>query len=160
VRPLAEHPNRDRRESIYHARLLREGWTLKQQQADRKHTHRNTTGWHNSALQVYDKYVFHENRSFVLRMQLNEVREQPQGDWCAVDHEILDENDNSLLKLPYTSWADWDSSVDLLFAEKGKLFRLSWNSQDPFNKANAKELVDFSSLQFEAKEAPDWAKGW
>jgi hypothetical protein len=160
VLPFAEHPHQDMSEPIYHARLLREGWMLKQQEANRKYTHRNTAGWHNSALQVYHKCISHENRCFVLRMQLNEVREQPQGDWCAVDHEIFDEKDNSLLKLPRTSWADWDSNVDLLFAEQGKLFRLPWNTHEPFNKANAKELADFSSLKFEAKEAPDWAKRW
>ena len=160
VLPFPEHPHQDAGEPIYHARLLRDGWSLKPQQVNRKYTHRNTTGWNNSALQVYEKHVSHKNRSFILRMQLNEVSEEPQGDWCAVDHEIFDDKYNSLLKLPNTSWADWDSDVDLLFAEHGKLFRLPWKSHNPFNRADAQELADFSALQFEAKEAPDWAKGW
>jgi hypothetical protein len=89
---------------------------------------------------------------------LNAIEER-QGDWHALDHEVLDTQRNPLFALAGTSWADWDSNGDLLFGEGSKLFRLR-SKAIRSGRAAAKELADFSGLTFSEKKAPPCATRW
>lgn len=57
-------------------------------------------------------------------------------------------------------WADWDKNGDLLFADRGKLFRLNHLHVEAGDQVHAKQLIDFVPYQFEAIESPDEAKQW
>jgi len=80
------------------------------------------------------------------------------GRWYLLDYEVLNEDGETVLKLPRTDWADWDENGDLLFSQRGKLFRLAGSQARKGDSDAARELADFSALRFEAKEAPKRAK--
>jgi hypothetical protein len=94
-----------------------------------------------------------------LQMQLRGVAEK-EGSWYTLDYELLNANEESRLKLPRIDWADWDSNGDLLFSEKGKLFRLPWSNRREVGCEAAEQIADFSALTFTAKEAPKKALSW
>ena len=158
VRPLGEHSAKGGDNPVYHTRLIRDGWVLKQQGTYSEYQLKGPMRWECPVPLIYEKTISREKKVLALQMQLRGVGER-QGDGYVLDHEVLDEQGNSLLKLPRTSWADWSNDA-LLFAEKGSLFRLPWSRHDPFNRKHARELANFGNLRFEAKAAPRCATRW
>ncbi len=87
-----------------------------------------------------------------LRMIVRGVREL-NGPWYVTDHEV--DTSAGTLSLPDTSWADWDTNGDLLYARDGGLFRFALGKQK-----TARQLIDLSPLRFEQRVAPAWAQRW
>lgn len=93
------------------------------------------------------------------------VRKYGQGR-AGAEHSgarVITSNEDVLRILDEPDFADWDSSGDLLLSWSGKLFRVPMKqvctpSDNP--RGGAREIADFSTLTFEPKEAPEWARDW
>jgi hypothetical protein len=108
---------------------------------------------------IYEKRITRKRNGYFLQMQFRGIGER-QGDHYVIDHEILNEKGDSLLKLARTSWADWDNDGDLLYAKGGRLFRLSWKKSEDFSSRSAKELIDLTERKFKPVVAPAKARKW
>jgi hypothetical protein len=95
-----------------------------------------------------------------LRMQIEGLQEK-DGTWYLISYQVEGAGGGNRLDLGRADWADWSSRGDLLFARDGKLFRVPMKSRKAFDpETPARQLVDLSSLKFEAREAPPEAKSW
>lgn len=159
VHPLGDDPGRGEDNPIYHMRLLRDGWVLKQVGKRSDYNRHGSIKWRFTEPQIYDKCVARRKLTCRLQMKLRGIFER-SGPKYLLDYEVLDENGEALLKLPRTDWADWDENGDLLFAQRGKLFRLAGSRVRSGDRDAARELADFSNLSFAAREAPKSAKQW
>ncbi len=158
VHPLGHRPGRGEDYPIYHARLVRDGWTLKQ---PGKHTDYDGDApikWRFIEPEIYEKCVARRKATCSLRMILRGIGER-SGPWYLLDY-VLDESGHCRLTLPRTDWADWDENGDLLFSDRGKLFRLAWSKARAGDREAARELADFGDLRFAAKEASKRARQW
>jgi len=139
-------------DGVYHARLLRDGWTLRQKGELGKHRTKSDRSWRFEPVRLYERTMLHKKVMRIIQMQMRAIA--GEGSWYKVDHALLDKNHELLLALPGTSWAEWDSNGDLLFADGGKLFRLPWGNRGEVGRDDAKEIADFSVLTFAPKEPP------
>ena len=152
VRSLGYSLGMNEFDGIHHARLLRDGWTLRQKGELREHRTGGRLGWRFEPERLYEKAMSRKRAMRLIEMRLRGIA--GEGTWYKVDHALLDKNHELLLGLPGTSWADWDSNGDLLFANGGKLFRLPWSNHNELGRDAAKEIADFSALTFAPKEPP------
>ncbi len=158
VRELGPNAGRGEDDPIYHTRLLRDGWELKQFGTSGDYHHKGPIAWEFIEPRIYEKRITRKNQKYLLQMRILGIGERG-GNWYVIDHAILCEKGETLLTLPRTSWADWDSKGNLLYAEYGKLFRLSWKN-DQLDATSAKELADFSDLKFQAIISPPKFREW
>lgn len=159
VHPLGAGAGRGEDAPIYRERLERDGWTLTQKGKCKDYDGDAPVKWRFLEPQIHEKCVMRRKAACRLQMILRGLGER-SGLWYLLDYEILDENGESRLKLPHTDWADWDENGDLLFSQRGKLFRLAWSKARSGDGEAARELADFSGLRFAAKEAPKKARQW
>ena len=159
VHPFGDRPGSGEDHPIYHVRLLRDGWTLKQKGKHTDYDGEAPIAWRFIEPQIYEKCVMRRKATCCLRMMLRGIGER-SGPWYLLDYDVLDEGGECRLKLSRTDWADWDENGDLLFSQRGKLFRLAWSDARSGDREAARELADFSNLRFGAKEAPKRAKQW
>jgi hypothetical protein len=152
VRSLGDGIGVNEYDGIHHARLLRDGWTLRQKGELKKYRTERDLKWRFEPVRLYEKTMPRKKVTRIIQLQLRGI--SGEGTWYKVDHALLDHHHESLLALPGTSWADWDSNGDLLFAEGGKLFRLPWSNRNELGRDAAKEIADFSALTFAPKEPP------
>jgi len=158
VRSLGYSIGMNEYDGNHHARLLRGGWTLRQKGELREQRTARRLKWRFDPVRLYEKTMSRKKSTRIIQMQLRGI--SGEGTWYKVDHALLDEKHELLLKLPDTSWADWDSNGDLLFADGGKLFRLPWSNHGEVERGTAKEIADFSALAFAPKEPPKKALNW
>jgi hypothetical protein len=159
VRPLGCSVGSEEYDSIYHVRLLRDGWILKQKGEQQEHRTTKALSWRFAPARIYEKAISRKKGTHLLQMQLHGVADN-KPNWYALDHEVFSGEGESLLKLPRIGWADWDDNGDLLFADGGKLFRLPWSNRDEYRRDAAEELADFSDLTFTPNEPPKRALSW
>jgi hypothetical protein len=159
VHPLGSGAGGGEDAPIYHERLVRDGWTLTQKEKHSDYNGNARIKWRFIEPQVYEKSVSRHRATCRLQMILRGIGER-SGPWYLLDYEVLGEDGQCRLKLPRTDWADWDVNGDLLFSQRGKLFRLAWSKARLGNREAAQELADFSDLSFAAKETPKRAKQW
>ena len=143
---------------VYHARLIRDGWTMISEGIASK------PDWNAQVAFTYDTPMIFEKTTKAghrLRMLTRGVI-QKNGAWYWIDYEVLARNGDLLASLPRTEWADWHDG-DLLFSQAGKLFRWSKGKIKAGLEANPNGpslLADFSDLTFEPRIAPAWASSW
>ncbi len=159
LRALGEHAGRGEDNPIYHMRLVRDGWTLKQKGAFTEQRSRSGLVWKADPAVIYQIAQQKRGTAHNLQMQIRAVG-NTQDSWYSIDYEVFSKDGASLLKLPQTSWADWDWNGDLLFADKGCLYRLRINKNGAVERSQAKRLADFSKLSFTEKIAPAKAQKW
>jgi hypothetical protein len=159
VRSFGEYAGYGEDYPIYHARLLRDGWILKCEGEVTHHWRNAPFRYEYRVPMIYEKRITRKRNSYFLQMQFRGIGER-QGDHYVIDHEILNEKGDSLLKLARTSWADWDNDGDLLYAKGGRLFRLSWKKSEDFSSRSAKELIDLTERKFKPVVAPAKARKW
>lgn len=143
---------------IHAAQLTRDGWEMVQAGSATLDWNADIT-WKYDTPRIYQKPMPH-NQKYLLQAQTRGVDEK-QKSWYLIDHEIMCADGTSILKLPRTSWADWDSDGDLLYADAGKLFRLSAANiklGDP--ASDAKELANFEGQRFTEMPPPPEALKW
>ena len=110
VRPLGYSIGLDEYDSIYHARLLRDGWTLRQKGEQQKRRTARRLSWLFAPARIYEKKIFRKKGAHLLQMQLRGIAEK-EPHWYTLDHEVFSERGESLFKLPRIGWADWDSTA-------------------------------------------------
>lgn len=159
VLPLGDRPGSGEDDPIHHLRLLRDGWARKQKGVQSEQSTKSGLSSRSEPPRIYEKRMSRKKATQFLQMQLRGIGEK-QGRWYLLDYELFNEQGSSLLKLFRTGWADWDTNGDLLFADGGKLFRLPWSTHHERGRHAAKELADFTSLTFTAKEPPKKALSW
>jgi hypothetical protein len=159
VLPLGAHAGRGEDFPIYHMRLLRDGWVMKQEGTHSDYQQKGPMSWTFSEARIYEKRMLKGRRACTLQMQLHGIGER-EGDWYVLDYEVLTGEGETFLKLPRMNWADWDRNGDLLYSERGRLFRLDWGKLCDGGRQSAKELADFSDLTFAQKTAPATATKW
>lgn len=159
VHPLGDHAGGGEDDPIYHLRLVRDGWNLVQAGKHSGYQRDSSPRWRFSEPQIYEKRFTRGKSTQSLRMLLHGISERGGG-WYVLEYEVLNSRGELLLRLPRIDWADWDSNGDLLFAERGKLFRLAWSKDHEDGREAARELADFTSLTFAAKETPQKARVW
>lgn len=159
VRPFGERSGGGDDDPIYHARLLRDGWTVNQMGRQSDYQSDGPIRWHFIEPRIYEKPASRQKNTLRLQMKVRAIGER-QGPWYVLDYEVLTEAGETLLELPHTDWADWDGNGGLLFTQRGKLFRLPWSGLRAGDRDSAVELQDFNRLKFTAKEAPKKAEQW
>lgn len=158
TRPLGEYSGRGEDDPLYHTRLLRDGWVLKDQGECQKPDWKAKVTWVYTRPQIYQKAC----GEHLLQMQTKGVHQQ-DGPWYLIDYAFLTKEGEALFTLPDTDWADWDGDGNLLFARAGKLFRLNKKNFARFKTKGdeaLKEIADLNHLKFEAKAAPAKATVW
>lgn len=133
---------------IFPERLARDGWALKQE-------------W------------IVENRGYPLMFQTHqaEVREKRNNrgtqsiqltrSMSGLDYEehfaFRDNDQAEWTPLRTATWADWDHTGRIVFAEQGKLYSGQFSVT---GQMHARELIDLNPLKPATVVAPDWAKSW
>jgi hypothetical protein len=134
-------------EPIFEDRMVRDGWTLTQAatwHADRKAWRRANPP------EIWTKPHPRRPRTWLLQMRTVAKLER-QGPPLTTEYAVVDKAGAILTDLGRTDWADWQSSGDLLYARKGKIFRDRMQSPHDI-VATARPLVDLSMLRFEPRE--------
>jgi len=165
VRPLNIDSGSGEDNPICHIRINRDGWKLIQEGSlSEKNSGKRIWVTYDPPA-IYSKKYCHKaeknSKGFDLMMIIKGLHERG-GDWYIVEYELVDEQNNEKIKLGRMDWADWDKNGDLLFSEKGKMFRLKpdFESHNFYSKNNAIDLADFNSNRFEEKLPPKEALKW
>jgi hypothetical protein len=112
-------------------------------------------GWIAEQPEVWEKT--HPTSPLVLRQELHGVARRNQS-WYDLRYVVIrSESHDVLLSLGPLDWAEWDINGDLLYAQKGCLYRAKACDQEI---ANPVLLADFNSLTFEAIAPPEEARRW
>ncbi|HEY2368119.1 MAG TPA: hypothetical protein VGH87_17090 [Polyangiaceae bacterium] len=147
---------------IWHERLLRDGWILKQ-----------WGGWSARSLDGVETDIAGERTKVwakidppiiyrrvldhaAIEMRVHGLHET-NGPWYALEHDVFDARGNTILSLGRADWADFDRGGDLLFAKSGRIYRAKRhkNALD-----EPRELFDLRALHPVQRTSPPWAKQW
>lgn len=71
------------------------------------------------------------------------------------EYRVLSNDGEEIFNLGKTDWADWDHNGDLLFSQKGCIYRAKSE-----NLCNPKQLIDLTSSQFSPVSAPEEFRNW
>ena len=156
IKLFGQYPGRGEDDPLWHTRLLRDGWAL-QQEGKSKQNLKGEIWITFDPPTIYRKVSRVKGQSLTLDMRLQGIKKKNDS-WYVVDYEVYDDARSSVLELPKTEWADWDSNGDLLYSAGGKLLRakrLGGAQLQP-----GKELTDFSPLRFRPFKAPPDALQW
>lgn len=150
---------------LHDHRLTRDGWTCQSDGQSGRYGETKGYAWVLSAPEIYARPQpggAPGSKAIVLRRLLNAIG-QRDGPWYVEDHEVLAPDGEQLRIINACSWADWQTTGDLLFAIDGRLYRLPQRhtmekTADPL--ANAQLVADLGSMTFAATAPPAWAKTW
>jgi hypothetical protein len=120
--------------TVFHNRLLRDGWTLVTEAGRELWEHRRAG--HSESLRFTE--LGWDPRAF--------------GGPHQVEYALHD-GTGGMERLPHVTWADWDQRGRLIVARRGKL--LHWQAPDSLI-----ELADFNAQAHESIAAPAWALRW
>jgi len=160
VKPLNLPPGED--DSIYHRRLVRDGWRL---------VHEGTATYRKDDRPMWitiDPPTLFVNAQPAgsrgrVRLEMRIVGfHERGGPWELTEYRVVND-ERILLDLGRTDWADWDRGGDLLFARDGRLYRLhradlGRSEHNPADRAV--EIADFRGLRFAEKAPPPAAVRW
>lgn len=151
VEALGAHAGAGEDFPIWGLRLLRDGWTFDQDGAAREHRLDAKLWIEYDPPHIYSRR--HPRKADVrLEMRLRGLQAK-DGPWWVTDHAVVSSTGTVLLE--GTDWADYDRRGDLLFSREGKLFRAAAG-----DVSRAREIADFSGLQYETRPAPAAARCW
>lgn len=123
---------------VYYHRLLRDGWSLVDEQTKGKSRH----------LDFFEKDI---GKGWVLRKIAHCEIGAPVGKGCYWDeHQLLHRSDAICIELPHWEWAELDGKR-LVWTSAGKLSSASLTHK---GLADERELFDFNEMKFEAIRAP------
>lgn len=128
---------------LLHMRLTRDGWRLVSKKSPMEYARPRP-----------------KDPSLEVRMRILGMNER-NGAWYVIEHSVVrvdaKGDEELVLELGRSEWADWDHRADLVFAREGVLHRMKGNALD---LANAKVIVDLRERAFEARIAPPAARKW
>ena len=160
VQQLGKHSGGGEDDPILSMRLERDGWKLLQYSDGVVHDLEDYMFVEFNPVLVWAKKHVPSRGRYELQMHILGLHER-EGPWYIIDHFVKDTKTGTTLELGRTDWADWCHSGDLLFANKGRLFRLGFSSEGALNDlADAKLVIDLNGRAFTELEAPFEAKQW
>lgn len=159
VRRWGEDAGRGEDNPIQAHRMMRDGWVCIAEGDPGPHL-QSEYAWLFRAPEIW------ERKSPIADLSLRRILRaiyQKNGPWYVEDFEVCDAGGRQLRRLENCSWADWQSSGDLLFALDASLYRLpaSRASEQTDQALDGAALVaDLSPLRFQNVQAPVWARQW
>ena len=160
VAQIGRHSGGGEDEPIMSMRLTRDGWKLLQTSEATIHNLSDSVWMEFNPAHVWAKKHGPSRGRYELQMHILGLHER-DGPWYLIDHVVVDKKNGSTIQLERTEWADWCHSGDLLFARKGRLFRLGFSSEGVLNDLTAAKLViDLNDRAFTEIAAPAEAKQW
>lgn len=142
---------------IYHSLLLKNQWRHINEEVHGKSEGKLYKYGGNFRPFAYEKPC----RGLRLQMQFKGTGQKNQPRYLT-NYAVFNSNDELLLDLPRTDWADWDGH-DLVIAKKGKLFRLTSEKigRNTDSSSDAlKPVADLNDLKFSEVIAPPDATEW
>jgi hypothetical protein len=158
VGQFGDRPGWGEDDPVWAERLVRDGWTLESQPREVTPNFKAKVVWEFDPPITWQKRHPLCSRELTLRMSIVGMHEQ-NGAWYLIDHSIV-RKDGSVELIGRSEWADWSASSDLLFSKSGKLFRLGLHDHTLPGIEAAKELADFSRLEFQSMESPHEMRQW
>ena len=158
VEPFGKHPGKGEDDPIWPVRLQRDGWTLVSFPTTTKYDFNAKVAWEPSPAITWRKQNPKWPKKYSLNMSIIGMKEK-NGPWYMTEHSVL-RNEKDLDYLGRSDWADWDHSGDLLFARDGCVYRLRCHRGILEPLEDAKEIADFSTMEFEPRGAPPEALRW
>jgi hypothetical protein len=153
VTPFGKHPGWGEDDPIWSTRLERDGWRYIGGGRFKVDRTARVLITHNPPI-VWEKDHPQEPNRYVLRMSITGIKEK-DGPWYLTEHEVLDRSSGETSSLGRSDWADWSASGDLLYAQKGKLYRCE--CEVPLRP---RMLQDFSDKAFRELAPPQEALRW
>lgn len=168
--PYAEYAGHGEDDPICFHRMSRDGWTVVAQGRPSPYRADAAEHWTFAEPEIYERAQPRHPRPhkspasaspIVLRRELRGIGVR-NGPWYREQFSLHDAARNVRL-IEDCEWADWDATGDLLFAARGRLYRLSARDAtsgiaDPASMA--KPIVDLRSLAFETIECPPDGRKW
>ncbi len=146
---------------IWRSRMERDGWAFQEGTHIESSSSKNPIWITIEPPDVFRKFhPRYPKHDHCLQLLIEGLHER-EGAWYLISHRLM--TDGALhLDLGRTEWADWDSNGDLLFAQGGKLFRLSPTGKRDLNyeRSQARMIADFTDERFEAVPPPPEAMRW
>lgn len=152
VDPFGEHPGRGEDGPILAARMIRDGWVLREPGNVTEHSWRADIAWTFAKHQVWTK----TRGSWTIELRLLGISER-DGPWYVIEHRLLNESGQETLRFGRSDWADWSRGGDLLLARAGRLFRVPVRRK---HLGTLKEIADLRTLRFSNVAAPKKATEW
>jgi hypothetical protein len=162
VEPFGPDSGRGEDFPIWHARLVRDGWTHVQWGAWSTHklagfettiAGETTKVWTKiDPPVIYRRVLDHAT----IEMRIHGLHET-NGPWYALEHDVIDARTKTTMSLGRADWADFDRRGDLLFAKAGRIYRAKRN-RDRLDEP--RELFDLRDLHFTQRTSPPWARQW
>lgn len=150
---------------ICHERMVRDGWACTHPGAASDYRSGGPARW---VLETPERYERAQPATDGVPLPVRLERRLvavgvTDGPWYDERFAVLSREGATLRDLGRCDWADWQSNGDLLIAREGRLNRLPATEAASASKnglAGTRELIDLAPMQFEAREAPDWARVW
>ena len=145
---------------IFSERLVRDGWMLVHEGAWQERSSNTSPMWWTCEPPETWRRRHPRSGASALQMRTLGLHER-NGPWYVTSYEVVDADGRVKRDLGRADWADWQPSGDLLFARDGGIFRLAMDPRGRFDPhAQPREIIDLSSLRFEARESVPEALLW
>jgi hypothetical protein len=158
VKPFGDRPGWGEDDPIWSARLARDGWQLMQYPSFPKPDFGAKVAWNLDPPIIWQKPHPRSTPKCALRMAIRGIHEK-DGPWYVTDYDLLGPGETVLL-LGRCDWADWDPNGDLLFAQSGRIYRLTPEREKFAPIELSRVIADFSELRFENVVPPPEALHW
>jgi hypothetical protein len=139
-------------------RLQRDGWRVVTKGGDSRPNFSESPVWKFDPAWEYARSR-PKDRTLEVRMRILAIHER-DGDWYVVEHRVVrveGDEDEVVLDLGRTEWADWDQRGDLVYARGGVLLRVRPRGG---RLGEPQEVIDLRDRTFVAREAPPSARQW
>lgn len=137
---------------VWHARLLRDGWTRLDGEQEIKHPY-GAPVWFEFDPPIRYRRPNPIRPHWWLELRITGIKVK-EGPWYRCEHAIGDHHRE--IPLGPSTWADWDANGDLLMARDGELFRLG---VDALASGAPRSLADFTHLE-PRRLPPPRGYGW
>jgi hypothetical protein len=153
VVPIARWAGRGEDDPIRTLRMKRDGWELADAGETKVYRTTKPYSWEFERPERWRK----RRGNLILERRLLGIHEI-NGPWYAREHYLLDGQENILLALGRSDWADWSQSGELLFAREGRVHRVVIGAGGAPGEPD--ELIDLRALRFEEVPPPPDALSW
>ncbi len=158
IKQFGERPGWGEDDPVWSERLKRDGWKLVGYPTKTKDDFGAKVWMEFSPPIRWRKVNPKWPKRYSLDMSVGGIKET-DGPWYLIEHSV-GRNEHEADNIGRSDWADWSQSGDLLFTMDGCLYRLPCRDGVLAPLEDAIEIADFSSLQFEAREASVEALRW
>jgi hypothetical protein len=153
VSALGSHAGHGEDDPIHSLRLQRDGWVLKHPARMRAPDWNARLAWQFDEPAIWTK----PHGSYSIQSILLGIKER-NGPWYVLEHRITNSNDEVVMDLGRSDWADWSQSGEILFAKDSCLYRVKIGKRS--GPTMARLLINLADLEFERLPPPPRATTW